>query len=48
MTHLEIFKKALDDIGIEYDVIFEDEYAFIYFGDAFFEFDPDGSIASYS
>jgi glutathione S-transferase len=47
MTHLEIFKKALDDIGIEYEVIELDSYYYIYFGDEFFEFNPNGGIASY-
>ena len=48
MTHCELFKQTLDTIGITYDLRMDGEgYTYIFFGDEFFEFNPDGSLASH-
>ena len=48
MTHLELFKQTMDTIGITYDERKSgDGYTYFYFGDEFFEFNPDGSLASH-
>ena len=49
MTHCELFRQTLDTIGIKYVEKWSYEYTYFIFadGDVFFEFNPDGSLASH-